>query len=93
MVESVLAEQNMGQVLVEIPQKVNRSYHVDDSAFSEQLLDDLQPYESDRPAGIVPPRRSSLKEDGDAVLGIWSDREETADQIARRVRKNNRKVT
>ncbi len=83
----------MGQVLVEIPQKVNRSYHVEDSAFGEQLLDDLQRYESDQTPAIVPPRRNSLKEDGDAVLGIWSDREETANEIAQKVRKDNRKVT
>ena len=84
----------MGQVFIEIPQKVNRSYHVDDSAFGKRLLDDLeQYYKSDETLDIIPPRRSSMKEDGDAVLGIWSGREETADEIALRIRENNRKVT
>ena len=84
----------MGQVLIEIPQKVNRSYQVDDSAFGKRLLDDLeQYYKSDETSDIIPPRRNNMKADGDAVLGIWSDREESADEIARRVRENNRKVT
>jgi len=42
---------------------------------------------------VIPPRRNSLKEDGDAVLGIWADNEEEADEIARKVREANRRRT
>ena len=84
----------MGQVLIEIPQKVNRSYHVDDSAFGEQLLDELERYsKAGQTLAILPPRRNSLKEDSDNVLGIWADREESAEEIARKIRENNRRVT
>lgn len=48
---------------------------------------------SDKTPAILPPRRNSLKEDGEAVLGIWSDKEETADEMAREIREKNRKVT
>ncbi len=49
--------------------------------------------ESGKLPAIIPPRRNSLKEDGDAVLGIWADNEEEADEIARKVREVNRKIT
>lgn len=84
----------MGQVLIEIPQNVNRTYHVNDSVFSEQLLDDLEPYsKSDRTPNIIPPRRNDREEALKEVFGIWSDREESAQEIARKIRENNRRVT
>ena len=87
----------MGQLVIEVPQNVNRSYRVDDSEFSERLLQNLEDFEkkakTEKVPAIIPPRRHSLKEDGDAVLGIWSDREETVEEIARRIREANRKVT
>ncbi len=87
----------MGQVIIELPQNVNRSYHIKDADFGERLLQDLEEMEREmkplKIPAIIPPRRHSLKEDGDAVLGIWSDREEVADEIARRVREQNRKTT
>lgn len=91
----------MGQVTIEIPQNVNRSYQVKDKAFGERLLRNLEEFEkkaekkaaSQKSAAIIPPRRNSLKEDGDAVLGIWSDNENAADEIARRIRRENRKTT
>ncbi len=87
----------MGQVIIELPQNVNRSYHIKDADFGERLLQDLEEMEREmkplKIPAIIPPRRHSLKEDGDAVLGIWSDHEEVADEIARRVREQNRKTT
>lgn len=85
----------MGQVIVDVPQNVYRSYQVDDSEFGEQLLRDLDENSDlkDENAAILPPRRNNLTEDGQAVLGIWSDREDAADEIARKVREANRRVT
>ena len=87
----------MGQVTIEIPQNVNRTYQVDDSEFGEQLLQNLEDFKKKTKIGklsaIIPPRRNSLKEDGDAVLGIWADNEDEADEIARKIREANRKVT
>jgi len=87
----------MGQVTIEIPQNVNRFFQVDDSEFGEQLLQNLEDFEkktkSEKLSAIIPPRRNSLKEDGDAVLGIWADRKESADEIARQIRdRNNGKI-
>ena len=87
----------MGQVTIEIPQNVNRTYQVDDSEFGEQLLQNLEDFEkktkSEKLSAIIPPRRNNLKEDGDAILGIWADRKESAEEIARTIRdKNNGKI-
>lgn len=83
----------MGQVTIEIPQNINRTYRVDDSKFSRQLLDELDDFEKkSKPKklqNVIPPRRNSLKEDGEAVLGIWADREESAEEIARKIRDRN----
>lgn len=87
----------MGQLVIEVPQNVNRSYFIKDADFGERLLQDLDEMELEtKPAkisAIIPPRRNNLKEDGDAVLGIWSDSEAEADEIARKVRQQNRRVT
>lgn len=83
----------MGQLVTEVPQNINRSYQVDDSEFSERLLSDLEDFQKktkfSKDSAVIPPRRHSLKEDGDAVLGIWADREESAEEIARKIRDRN----
>ncbi len=84
-------ENVMGQVVIEVPQNVYRSYHIDDSEFSEQLMRDLDENSSSTggtPA-IIPPRRNSLKQDLEDAIGIWKDRPESAQEIARRIRKLN----
>lgn len=87
----------MGQVTIEIPQNVHRSYQINDSEFGEKLLSDLEDFEkkatAEKTPAIIPPRRNSLKEDGEKVLGIWADREESAEEIARKIREANRKIT
>jgi len=84
----------MGQVVIEIPQNINRLYHVDDSNVSEQLLDDLEPY-SKKPirSDVIPPSNPDRREALEAVVGIWADREESAQEIARQIREKNQKVT
>ncbi|MEO8073410.1 MAG: hypothetical protein ABI891_09070 [Acidobacteriota bacterium] len=87
----------MGQVTIEIPQNINRTYQVKDSEFGEQLLQNLEDFEkktkSDKLANIIPPRRNSLKKDLAEAVGIWADREESAEEIARKIRdKNNGKI-
>ncbi len=87
----------MGQLVIEVPQNINRSYQIKDADFGERLLQDLEEMEievkPDKTPAIIPPSRNSLKEDGDAVLGIWADREESAEEIARRIRdRNNGKI-
>ncbi len=80
----------MGELIIEVPQNVKRFYRVKDSKFSEQLLHDLEKNSSsvETPA-VLSPRRNNLKEDLADVFGIWSDREESAEEIARKIRNRN----
>ncbi|HSK70521.1 MAG TPA: hypothetical protein VK892_02415 [Pyrinomonadaceae bacterium] len=89
----------MGQVILEIPQNVNRVYRIESekkAADILELLEDsnekLRKFEKLVASGaIVLPKRRS-KKDSEDVLGIWSDREESGQEIARRIRDhNNRK--
>ena len=84
----------MGQLVIEVPQNINRSYRINSEERGAKILRELEDLTEDsaRIPAIIPPSRHSLEEDGNAVLGIWSDREETADEIARRVREQNRKT-
>lgn len=84
----------MGQVVIEIPENIFAAFRVDDSKVSKKLLDELKPYSKDKVRkDVIPPRRNRLREDGDAVFGIWADREDSAQEIARKIREKNRRVT
>ena len=85
----------MGQVIIDVPQDVNRTYRFENTEIGKELLqnlDELEKKAESENKSIIPPRRNNLKEDGKAVLGIWSDREESAEEIAQKIRdKNNGK--
>lgn len=99
----------MGQVTIEIPQNVNRTYQVNDLEFGEQLLRDLEEFQkkakSDKNGKNQKPKKilqtvslilpyDDLDEiDENEVLGIWADNVEDADEIARKVREQNRRTT
>jgi hypothetical protein len=94
----------MGQVIIDVPQNVNIKTTIESVEVADEILEiigknpdspsDLQKKtKAEKTPAILPPRRNSLKEDGEAVLGIWSDNEEVADKIAREIREKNRKVT
>lgn len=84
----------MGQVIVEIPQNFHKIYRINDSEFGEDLIDELEKRaDSSRTPHIIEPSRQSIQTDGDAVLGIWADRKESAQEIAKKIREKNRKVT
>ncbi len=95
----------MGQLVIETTENINRVFHINDNHYVRGLLKDLEKIEEETSSltpmekllkcnpNIIPPRRNSLKKDGDAALGIWADREEDALEIARKIRdKNNGKI-
>jgi len=84
----------MGQLVIEIPQRINRTYKIDDSDYGEELKEELD-RRTDAPKipGVIPPRRNDREESLQEVFGIWSDLEEFAQEIARQIREKNRKVT
>ena len=77
----------MGQVIIDVPQDINRTYRFEDTEIGEELLqnlDELKKRVESESKSIIPPRRNNLGEDSKAVLGIWSDRNESAEEIARK---------
>lgn len=82
----------MGQLVIEIPENINRLFRIKDRAFTKKLLRKLEQKE-EKKSNVIPPRRNSLKEDLSEACGIWADREESASEIARQIRdKNNGKI-
>lgn len=81
----------MGQIVIELPQEVNRTYYIKDAKKAEQVLRDLEALakESSKISAILPPRRNSLKEDSAEAFGIWANRNESAEEISRRIRDLN----
>jgi hypothetical protein len=62
---------------------VDESYKVKENYSSEQ----------ENTSNIIPPTRNSLKEDLAEACGIWADREESAEEIASKIRdRNNGKI-
>lgn len=83
----------MGQLVIEVPQNVNLKFSVESAEVADEILrlvknpkKKLQTIQLDYPYDLD-------DVDENEVLGIWSDSEETADEIARRVREQNRKTT
>jgi hypothetical protein len=83
----------MGQLVIEVPQNINLKVTVKSAEIADEILrlvkspkKKLETITLDLPYNLD-------KIDENEVLGIWSDREEEADEIARRVREQNRKTT
>jgi hypothetical protein len=66
----------MGQITIEIPQRIKRTFRIKDKDFAKQILSELE--------------RETIQESSDAndddVLGMWSDRKESAQEIAKKLR-------
>jgi hypothetical protein len=68
----------MGQITIEIPQSVNRNYRIVSEKSADKVLLNLE---------------HLVKEENDIaddeILGLWSDREETAEDIAKHLRRKS----
>jgi hypothetical protein len=73
----------MGQITIEIPQSVNRNYRIVSENSAREVLSKLE--------RLV---EEENKIDDDEILGLWADREESVEEIARDLRRksNNRSV-
>jgi hypothetical protein len=73
----------MGQITIEIPQKVNRKYRIVSESSAKEVLSKLE--------NLV---ENENKIDDEEILGLWADRKESAEEIARDLRRktNNRSL-
>lgn len=71
----------MGQITIEIPQRINRNYRIISEDSAKEVLSKLE--------HLV---EAENKIDDDEILGLWADREQSAEEIAGELRKksNNR---
>ena len=82
----------MGQVLIEVPQNINLKFTIKSVEIVDEILRIVQKPKNLETITLNLPFDMDEVDESE-VLGIWSDSEKTADDIARRVREQNRKVT
>jgi hypothetical protein len=73
----------MGQITIEIPQKVNRKYRLVSKSSAKEVLSQLE---------ILVKNENQVSDD--EILGLWADRKDSAEEIARNLREktNHRSV-
>jgi len=71
----------MGRITIEVPQKLNKTYRIISEDSAKEVLDKLE---------VMVKKANHIKKNG--LLGLWADREESAEEIARELRRksNNR---
>ncbi len=84
----------MGQLVIEVPQNINLKFSVKSAEIADEILRLVKnPKKKLQTITLDLPYDDLDEIDENEVLGIWSDREEEADEIARRVREQNRRTT
>ena len=68
----------MGQITIEIPQSVNRNYRLITENSAQEVLSKLET--------LV---REENKVDDDEILGLWADRKESVEELARNLRRRS----
>ena len=68
----------MGQITIEIPQSVNRNYRLVSEESAKKVLSNVE---------HLVKQENEIADD--EVLGLWSDRKETAEEIANQLRRKS----
>ena len=81
----------MGRIVLEIPQDVERVYQISEEKAAEILkqLEASSKFEELVASGAIELPRPRNKKDSEDVLGLWADRPESGQEIARRIRDRN----
>ncbi|MBA3602030.1 MAG: hypothetical protein H0W45_12525 [Acidobacteria bacterium] len=68
----------MGQITIEIPQSINRNYRIVSESSAKKVLSNLE-------------RLVKTENDigDDEILGLWSDRKESVEEIAKQLRRKS----
>lgn len=71
----------MGQITIEVPQELNKTYRIVSEDSAKEILEQVD---------VMVKKANHVKKNG--LLGLWADREESAEEIARELRRksNNR---
>ncbi len=68
----------MGQITIEIQQSVNRKYRIVSESSARKVLSNLEQ---------MLKKENSIEDD--EILGLWADRDQSAEEIARDLRRNS----
>ena len=68
----------MGQITIEIPQSVNRTYRIVSEDSAKKVLSNLE---------LLVKKENDI--DDNEILGLWSDREESVEEIAKDLRRRS----
>lgn len=74
----------MGEVIIELPLEVRRRFRITDAKAAAEVIEKLEKLEE------TPNRPMQGNATDDEVLGVWADRKESPDDIARQLRQGNR---
>ena len=74
----------MGEVIIELPLEVSRRFRITDAKTAAEVIEKLENLEKRAY------RTAQGKVTDDEGLGVWADRKESADEIARQLRQGNR---
>ncbi len=68
----------MGQITIEIPQSINRNYRIVSESSAKKVLSNIE-------------RLVKTENDigDDEILGLWSDRKESVEEIAKQLRRKS----
>jgi len=82
----------MGQLVIEVPQNINLKFSVKSAGIADEILRLVKKPKELKTIQLNYPYDMD-DVDANEALGIWADRKETADEIARTIRdKNNGKI-
>ncbi len=82
----------MGQLVIEVPQNINLTFSVESVEVADEILRLVKKPKELKTIQLNYPYDMD-DVDANEALGIWADRKETADEIARTIRdKNNGKI-
>lgn len=69
----------MGLITIEVPQRVTKTYQIASEKKAKELIDNLDKMKQ---------KKGKIRDLSD-VFGIWADRPESAEEIARKLRKSS----
>ncbi|MCY7348256.1 MAG: hypothetical protein LH614_18845 [Pyrinomonadaceae bacterium] len=83
----------MGQLVIEVPQNINLKVSVKSAEIVDEILRLVKNPKKKLETTTLDLPYDLDEIDENEVLGIWADREDSAEEIARKIREQNRKIT
>lgn len=80
----------MGVITIEVPQKVHRTYRISSESSGKAVISGVEKLVKSAENGGVKPAQKKTSLEG--LVGIWADRDESAEDIARELRRKNNRI-